>query len=155
MQGDKIIVDIVEKMGAKVTRDDSSVTIESDGNLKAFDIDLSNAPDLLPTVAVLMALADGESTISGVEHARFKETDRVHNCALELENVGLDVEELRDGITIKGTAKGGFVDSHMDHRMVMAFYVLGLKVGDVKIKDASCYDVSFPNFLEIMDEITG
>lgn len=155
MQGDKIIIDIVEKMGAKVTRDESSVTIESDGCLRAFDIDLSNAPDLLPTVSVLMAVADGESRITGVEHARFKETDRVHNCAIELENVGLDVEELRDGLVIKGFPRGGFVDSHMDHRMVMAFYVLGLKIGDVKIKDASCYDVSFPNFLEVMDEITG
>lgn len=155
MQGDKIIIDIVEKMGVKVTRDESSVTIESDGCLKAFDIDLSNAPDLLPTVSVLMAVADGESRIMGVEHARFKETDRVHNCAIELENVGLDVEELRDGLVIKGFPRGGFVDSHMDHRMVMAFYVLGLKIGDVKIKDASCYDVSFPNFLEVMDEITG
>lgn len=155
MQGDKIIIDIVEKMGAKVTRDESSVTIESDGCLKAFDIDLSNAPDLLPTVSVLMAVADGESRIMGVEHARFKETDRVHNCAIELENVGLDVEELRDGLVIKGFPRGGFVDSHMDHRMVMAFYVLGLKIGDVKIKDASCYDISFPNFLEVMDEITG
>lgn len=154
MQGDKIIIDIVEKMGAKVTRDKSSVTIESDGNLEAFDIDLSNAPDLLPTVAVLMATANGESRITGVEHARFKETDRVHNCAVELENVGLSVEELRDGLIIRGTPEGGFVDSHMDHRMVMAFYVLGLKIGDVKIKDASCYDVSFPNFLEVMDEIT-
>ncbi len=154
MQGDKIIIDIVEKMGAKVTRDKSSVTIESDGNLEAFDIDLSNAPDLLPTVAVLMATANGESRITGVEHARFKETDRVHNCAVELENVGLNVEELRDGLIIRGTPEGGFVDSHMDHRMVMAFYVLGLKIGDVKIKDASCYDVSFPNFLEVMDEIT-
>ena len=154
MQGDKIIIDIVERMGVKVTRDESSVTIESDGNLKAFDIDLSDAPDLLPTVCVLMAVADGESTISGVEHARFKETDRVHNCAVELENVGLSVEELRDGLTIRGTPRGGFVDSHMDHRMVMAFYVLGLRIGDVKIKDASCYDVSFPNFLEVMDEIT-
>ncbi|MBO7719034.1 MAG: 3-phosphoshikimate 1-carboxyvinyltransferase [Methanosphaera sp.] len=155
MQGDKIIIDIVEKMGANVTRDESSVTIESDGCLRAFDIDLSNAPDLLPTVSVLMAVADGESRITGVEHARFKETDRVHNCAVELENVGLDVEELRDGLVIKGFPRGGFVDSHMDHRMVMAFYVLGLKIGDVKIKDASCYDVSFPNFLEVMDEITG
>lgn len=154
MQGDKIIVDIVERMGAKVIRGDTEVTIESDGNLNAFDIDLSDAPDLLPTVCVLMAVANGESRISGVEHARFKETDRVHNCAIELENVGLEVEELRDGLVIKGSPSGGFVDSHLDHRMVMAFYILGLKIGDVKIKDASCYDVSFPNFLEVMDKIT-
>ncbi|WP_455646114.1 3-phosphoshikimate 1-carboxyvinyltransferase [Methanosphaera sp.] len=154
MQGDKVIVDIIQKMGAKVEIMDSEIHIESDGNLKAFDINLENAPDLLPTVAVLMAQAEGTSKITGVEHARFKETDRVHNCAIELENVGVEVEELRDGIIIKGNPTGGYVDSHMDHRMVMAFYVLGLKIGHITIKDAACYDISFPNFLEVMNKIT-
>lgn len=154
MQGDKIIVDIVKQMGAKVTQTETTLTVDGDGNLDAFDIDLGNAPDLLPTVAILMATANGTSHITGVEHARFKETDRVHNCAIELENVGVDVEELRDGLIIKGNPTGGTVDSHLDHRMVMAFYILGLKTGDVKIKNANCYDVSFPNFLEVMDNIT-
>ena len=154
MQGDKLIVNIIKKMGAQVTVNESEIHIKSDGKLKAFDIDLSNAPDLLPTVSVLMAQAEGTSKITGVEHARFKETDRVHNCAIELENVGVEVEELQDGIIIKGQPTGGNVDSHMDHRMVMAFYVLGLKIGNISIKDASCYDVSFPNFLEVMNKIT-
>ncbi|MCD7781439.1 MAG: 3-phosphoshikimate 1-carboxyvinyltransferase [Methanosphaera sp.] len=154
MQGDKIIVDIISKMGATVEVHDDYIHIESDGNLKAFDINLSNAPDLLPTVAVLMAQAEGTSRITGVEHARYKETDRVHNCAIELENVGVDVEEHRDGLIIKGQPTGGTIDSHLDHRMVMAFYVLGLKIGNIKIKDAACYDISFPNFIEVMDSIS-
>ncbi|MBQ6219905.1 MAG: 3-phosphoshikimate 1-carboxyvinyltransferase [Methanosphaera sp.] len=155
MQGDKVIVDIINKMGAQVTIKDSEIHIESDGKLKAFDIDLSDAPDLLPTVAVLMAQAEGTSKITGVEHARFKETDRVHNCAIELENVGVEVGEFQDGIIIKGQPSGGQVDSHMDHRMVMAFYTLGLKIGNISIKDASCYDISFPNFIDVMNKITN
>ncbi len=154
MQGDKVIIDIVEKMGADIEVEDDRIHIKSDGNLKAFDINLENAPDLLPTVAILMAEAEGTSKITGVEHARYKETDRVHNCAIELENVGVEVEELRDGLIIKTNPTGGCVQSHLDHRMVMAFYVLGLKIGNIKIKDASCYDISFPNFLEVMDEIS-
>ena len=154
MQGDKIIVDIVQKMGANITTKENEIHIQSDGKLKAFDVDLSNAPDLLPTVAVLMAQAEGTSKITGVEHARFKETDRVHNCAIELENVGVEVEEMKDGLIIKGKATGGMVDSHLDHRMVMAFYVLGMKIGNISIKDATCYDVSFPNFLEVMEKIS-
>lgn len=154
MQGDKVIVDIIEKMGATVDVNDMDIHIKSDGNLRAFDINLSNAPDLLPTVAILMAAADGTSKISGVEHARFKETDRVHNCAIELENVGVEVEEFQDGIIIKGNSTGGVVNSHLDHRMVMAFYVLGLKIGNITIKDAACYDISFPNFLEVMHTIS-
>ncbi|RAP45299.1 3-phosphoshikimate 1-carboxyvinyltransferase [uncultured Methanosphaera sp.] len=154
MQGDKVILDIIEKMGATVKVSDTEVHIESDGQLKAFDINLENAPDLLPTVAVLMAEAEGTSVITGVEHARYKETDRVHNCALELSNVGIEVEEMKDGLIIKGNPTGGVVNSHLDHRMVMAFYVLGLKTGNVTIKDAACYDVSFPNFLDVMNEIS-
>ena len=154
MQGDKIILDIIEKMGATVNVSDTEVHIESDGQLKAFDINLENAPDLLPTVAVLMAVAEGTSVITGVEHARYKETDRVHNCALELSNVGIDVEEMKDGLIIKGNPTGGVVNSHLDHRMVMAFYVLGLKIGNITIKDAACYDVSFPKFLDVMNEIS-
>lgn len=154
MQGDKIIVDIIRKMGAEITVNDTEIHIKSNGKLKAFDINLENAPDLLPTVAVLMAEAEGTSTITGVEHARYKETDRVHNCAIELENVGVEVEEHRDGLIIKGNPIGGLVDSHLDHRMVMAFYVLGLKIGNITIKDAACYDISFPNFLEVMHNIS-
>lgn len=154
MQGDKIIVDIIRKMGVEVTVNDTEIHIKSDGKLRAFDINLENAPDLLPTVAVLMAEAEGTSTITGVEHARYKETDRVHNCAIELENVGVEVEEHRDGLIIKGKPTGGDVDSHLDHRMVMAFYVLGLKIGNITIKDAACYDISFPNFLEVMHKIS-
>lgn len=154
MQGDKIIVDIIRKMGVEVTVNDTEIHIKSDGKLRAFDINLENAPDLLPTVAVLMAEAEGTSTITGVEHARYKETDRVHNCAIELENVGVEVEEHRDGLLIKGKPTGGHVDSHLDHRMVMAFYVLGLKIGNITIKDAACYDISFPNFLEVMHKIS-
>ena len=101
MQGDKIIIDIIKKMGAEVTVDDDQIHIESDGNLKAFDINLEDAPDLLPTISILMAQAEGVSKITGVEHARFKETDRVHNCAVELENIGVDVEELQDGLIIR------------------------------------------------------
>ena len=154
MQGDKVILDIIEKMGATVKVSDTEVHIESDGQLKAFDINLENAPDLLPTVAVLMSEAEGTSVITGVEHARYKETDRVHNCAIELSNVGIEVEEMKDGLIIKGNPTGGVVNSHLDHRMVMAFYVLGLKTGNITIKDAACYDVSFPNFLDVMNEIS-
>lgn len=154
MQGDKVIVDIIRRMGAEVEVSETEVHIKSDGNLKAFDINLANAPDLLPTVAILMAAADGSSTITGVEHARFKETDRVHNCAVELTSVGVDVEEFQDGLKISGKPTGGIVNSYLDHRMVMAFYVLGLKIGHITIQDAACYDVSFPNFLEVMDQIT-
>ncbi len=149
-QGDKLILDIVEKMGAEVKVKNNEVKINGHGSLTGLDINLQNAPDLLPTVAALGAMADGTTHINGVEHARFKETDRIHFCAVELKKLGVSVKEKDDGLIIKGGVHGGSVNSHMDHRLAMAFYIIGLKVGNIRIDDASVYNVSFPYFPEIM-----
>jgi 3-phosphoshikimate 1-carboxyvinyltransferase len=152
-QGDKQILDIVKEMGAEVKFKKDEVIIRGHGELKGVEVNLENAPDLLPTVAALGAIADGMTKITNVEHARFKETDRIHTCALELSRLGVQLEELKDGLLIKGGAKGGTVKSHGDHRLVMALSLVGLKVGNVKIENASVYDVSFPNFPEGMKEL--
>ena len=121
---------------------------------EGIEVNLQNAPDLLPTVAALGAMADGKTEITGVEHARFKETDRIHTCATELSKLGVALTENRDGLTINGGVHGGVVKSHMDHRLAMAFYIIGLKVGNIKIEDASVYNVSFPDFPNIMKKLT-
>lgn len=152
-QGDKLILDILEEMGANVTVFDDYVSLRSDGNLKGIDVNLSNAPDLLLTVAVLGALAEGKTTISGVKHGRLKETDRIDTTCRELEKLGCKLEEFEDGMTIYGnTISDGLVESHGDHRLAMAFSLIGLK-HDVEVENGECFDVSFPNFIEAMAEI--
>ncbi|ADC47427.1 3-phosphoshikimate 1-carboxyvinyltransferase AroA [Methanobrevibacter ruminantium M1] len=152
-QGDKLILDILEEMGANVTVFDDYVSLRSDGNLKGIDVNLSNAPDLLLTVAVLGALAEGKTTISGVKHGRLKETDRIDTTCRELEKLGCKLEEFEDGMTIYGnTISDGIVESHGDHRLAMAFSLIGLK-HDVEVENGECFDVSFPNFIEAMAEI--
>lgn len=152
-QGDKLILDIVEKMGTSVKFKKDEIIIFGHGEINGTEVNLKNAPDLLPTVAVLGALAEGVTTITGVEHARYKETDRIHTCALELSKLGVSVKEQTDGLIIKGGARGGIVDSHMDHRLVMALSIVGLKVGDVTIKNPAVYEVSFPNFPDLMNKL--
>ncbi|MBM4241129.1 MAG: 3-phosphoshikimate 1-carboxyvinyltransferase [Euryarchaeota archaeon] len=152
-QGDKIILDIVQDMGATVKVKKDEVKILGHGKLKGTEVDLKNAPDLLPTVAALGAVAEGVTKISGVEHARFKESDRIHTPALELSKLGVSLKEKKDGLVIRGGAKGGVVESHMDHRLVMALSIIGLKVGNLKIKNASVFEVSFPNFLGVMKKL--
>lgn len=152
-QGDRVILDVVQEMGCEVKVKKDEINIYGKGDLKGLDVDLRNAPDLLPTVAALGAIAQGTTRISGVEHARYKETDRIHNCALELVKMGVQVKEKKDGLIIRGGVRGGVVDSHNDHRLVMAFYIIGLKVGGVKIKNASVYEVSYPNFPTIMEKL--
>ena len=151
-QGDKLILDILEKMGVKITQGEDYVEIESDGNLKAINVNLSNAPDLLITVAVLSALADGESNISGVAHARVKETDRIDTTCRELEKLNCKLIEREDGMSITGGVTSGVVDSNGDHRLAMAFSLIGLK-HDIEIINGEVFDVSFPNFIESMAEL--
>jgi 3-phosphoshikimate 1-carboxyvinyltransferase len=153
-QGDKQILEIVKDMGSEVKVKNNEVKIQGQGILKGIEVNLQNAPDLLPTVAALGAMAEGTTTIKGVEHARFKETDRIHTCAIELSKLGVSVTEKSDGLIIRGGVHGGAVKSHMDHRLAMAFYIIGLKVGNIIIEDASVYNISFPNFPKIMQKLT-
>ena len=151
-QGDKYILDILQKMGATIIRGEDYVEIASSGNLKAIDVDLSNAPDLLITVAVLAAMAEGTTNITGVAHARVKETDRIDTTCRELEKLDCKLTEREDGMSITGGVASGVVDSHGDHRLAMAFSLIGLK-HDIEITNGDVFDVSFPNFIEAMAEL--
>lgn len=151
-QGDKLILDILMKMGADITHKTDSIIIKSNGELKGVDVDLHNAPDLLPTVAVLGSLAEGKTTISNVEHGRFKETDRIANCFEELTKLNCDIKEKKDGLEIIGGVESGTVDSHKDHRLAMAFSLIGLK-HDIFVNDAEIFNISFPKFIESMTKI--
>ena len=151
-QGDKVILEILEKMGACIEIYDDYVEISSDGKLKGIDINLSNAPDLLITVAVLATMAEGTTNITGVKHARVKETDRIDTTCRQLEKLNCQLEEFEDGMSITGGVSGGIVDSCGDHRLAMAFSLIGLK-HDIEIVNGEVFDVSFPNFIESMAEI--
>ena len=151
-QGDKLILDILQKMGATIVRGEDYVEIACDGNLKAINVDLANAPDLLITVAVLAAMAEGTTNITGVAHARVKETDRIDTTCRELEKLGCKLTEREDGMSITGGVTSGQVDSHGDHRLAMAFSLIGLK-HDIEITNGEVFDVSFPNFIESMSEL--
>ena len=151
-QGDKVILDIIRDMGADIEVHEDYVKISSDGNLKAIDVNLSDSPDLLITVAVLASLAEGTSKINGVAHARVKETDRIATTCSELKKLNCNVVEHEDGMTIEGGISSGVVDSHGDHRLAMAFSLAGLKE-DVEITNGEVFDVSFPDFIEAMAEL--
>jgi 3-phosphoshikimate 1-carboxyvinyltransferase len=152
-QGDKMILNVVQEMGAQVKLGQEQISIQGNGHLQGVDVNLENSPDLLPTVAALAAVAEGTSHIKGVKHARYKETDRVHTMAQELSKLGVKLTEEPDGILIQGGAIGGIVESHGDHRLVMALTIVGLVTGGVQIKNAAVHQVSFPQFIQVMQEI--
>ncbi len=157
LQGDRRILEIVEEMGAEVKEHRESITVEG-GELKAIEVDLGDTPDLLPTVAVLAAKAEGKSVIYNVEHARYKESDRIRACAREIEKFGCRVEEKKDGLEIQGSdrLKGARVESYSDHRMVMALSILGLvSDGETVVEDVESVAISYPGFFDALKELVG
>jgi len=156
-QGDKVILDIVERMGVGVKHSSDEVKLEGNGEITGVEVNLEDTPDLLPTVAVLGALAEGTTTISGVEHARFKETDRISTTTQELKKMGFQVQEKRDGLILGGkipeSISGVVVDSHGDHRLAMALSLVGLKLGRMRVQNAEVHSISFPRYREVMEKL--
>ncbi len=151
-QGDSAIIDILRRMGAEVSwdREKGDLRVRG-GELQAVDVDAGRTPDLVPTIAVLGALAKGKTTVFNAEHVRHKETDRLHAMAVELSRMGADIKERPDGLEITGgKLHGTKVHGHHDHRIVMALAVAGLVAGDTEIDTAESVDVSYPGFFAQM-----
>ena len=151
-QGDSKIIDILKEMGAKVDWDqENGVVSVKGGELKGIRVDAASTPDLVPTIAVLAAVADGETIIENAEHVRFKETDRLHAMASELQKMGISVVEEQDKLIIAGgELKGADVHGWHDHRIVMALTVAGFVAGDTTIDTAESIFISYPNFFDDM-----
>lgn len=99
LQGDKVIVDIIRRMGAKIAYENSTLNI-GHSILHAVDVDASQCPDLVPAIAVAAALCEGRSEIRNASRLRIKESDRLHSVCVELNKLGARVEELPDGLVI-------------------------------------------------------
>ncbi|MEE9614386.1 MAG: 3-phosphoshikimate 1-carboxyvinyltransferase [Thermodesulfobacteriota bacterium] len=119
--------------------------------------ELLRAIDEFPVICALAAFAEGTTTITGAAELRVKESDRISAMAGALSAVGVKVEELPDGIKIKGMGGkvlGGTVESRGDHRVAMAMSVVGLgSIEGVTIAGAGCVDVSFPGFFDLLGEV--
>ncbi len=154
-QGDKIILNLLRDMGALVRVDKNSVTI-SRSRLNAVRADLSDCIDLLPTMAVLTASADGVSELVGIERGRIKESNRVSAVREGLEKMGVKVQEERNRLIITGSRpKGSVIDSKGDHRIAMAFSILGSVAGETIINDAECVSKTYPQFWDVLRSIGG
>ena len=155
-QGDKRIVEILREAGCSITVKDDTITCRSNGRPEACDIDISNVPDLFPIVAVLMSTADGRSRLYGAPQLRFKESDRIASVERVLRALGADIEGTDDGCIINGVPrlKGGRIDHMGDHRLMMAASIASLiSDGPVSMLDDSCWNVSYPGFVEQMRSI--
>jgi 3-phosphoshikimate 1-carboxyvinyltransferase len=157
-QGDTAIVDILDRMGGEVDWDRDAGTIESRrSTLSGVTVDVGDTPDLLPTIATLGAVADGETRITNCEHVRYKETDRVSAMAEELAAMGAETTEYEDELVVSGAdsdLEGTTVDGHADHRIIMALAIAALTAdGETTITGAEHVDVSFPDFFDVLNDL--
>ena len=157
-QGDAAIVEILERMGAEIDWDRGAGRIRvGRSDLQGIEVDVADTPDLLPTIAAVGAVADGDTRIVDCEHVRYKETDRVAVMAEQLERMGASVTEEYDVLTIHGSdskLRGATVEGHADHRIVMALSVAALAAeGTTTVQGAEHVDVSFPNFFEVFADL--
>ena len=125
--------------------------------LSGIVVDMGACPDLVPTVAMTAAFAEGETRIINVAHLRIKECDRLSACAAELARAGVKVEEGPDFLAVHGTApdrpsipEGTVFSTYNDHRIAMAVSLLGLARGEkVTVDDPSVVRKSFPEFWNV------
>ena len=154
-QGDLAFLDILCQMGCRAEWHEYGVTL-CGGELRSIEVDMQDMPDMVPSLAVTAAFAQGTTVITNVGHLRIKESDRLRAIAEGLEKMNVQVEEEEDRLTIRGgNPRGALIASHNDHRIAMSFAVAGLVADGVRIDDEMCVNKSFPQFWETFEQLYG
>ncbi len=153
----------LRKMGADITYETTDSKYEPIGNihvkyapLKAITVEenISWLIDELPALSIAFACAEGVSVVKNAEELRVKESDRISTVVNGLRACGIEVEEVHDGYSVKGSElRTATINSHGDHRIAMSFMIAGLRCG-MEVEDIACVNTSFPNFFELLQKIT-
>ena len=145
-----VLPELLTAMGADCRLDDEGLVVRGSGAIHGLDADLRDTSELMPTLAVLAALADSPSTLSGIGHMRGHETDRLAALANELNTLGGDVVETPDSLTIRPKPlHGGVFHTYADHRMATSAAVLGLAVARVEVENVETTAKTMPGFVEM------
>jgi 3-phosphoshikimate 1-carboxyvinyltransferase len=151
-----VLPDLLEAMGGVVTRTADSVTVSAGDGLHGIDADLGDAPELTMVLTALAALADSPSQFRGVAHIRLQETDRLKALVTELGRAGGDAEETEDGLVVRPTPlHGALLSSYDDHRIAMAWAVLGLGVDGIQVDDIGTTRKTVPDFVGSWTDLLG
>jgi 3-phosphoshikimate 1-carboxyvinyltransferase len=157
LQGDKKIVEILEKMGAHFSIDEKAKTVhvQRGAQLKGITVDINDCIDALPVLAAIACYAEGETRLINAAIARYKECDRIACIASELNKMGASIQETVDGLVIqKSLLKGTQVLSHGDHRIAMSLAVAGMgAAGETHILDTACIGKTYPRFVQDFQEL--
>lgn len=155
-QGDKSFADMLEMMGCTVRKNKREKWIEVSGSdtLQGITVNMNATPDLVPTLAVVAAFAQGKTVMTDIAHVRVKETDRIASPQKELAKMGIQTEATEDTFTVfGGKPKAAEIETYHDHRMAMAFAVAGSNIEGIQINDPEVVNKSFPDFWEKLKEL--
>ncbi|GAA0424968.1 3-phosphoshikimate 1-carboxyvinyltransferase [Actinoplanes capillaceus] len=147
LQGDVRFADVLERMGASVTRTADAVTVRGGDRLRGIDVDMADISDTAQTLAAVAVFADGPTRVRGIGFIRGKETDRVGAVVTELRRAGIDAVEDPDGFTIHpGAPRPTRFATYDDHRMAMSLSLIGLRAPGIEIADPGCVAKTYPAY---------
>lgn len=156
-QGDLKFLNVLEQMGCMISDSSKGITVKGpkDGSLKGISVDMNDFSDQTMTLAAIAPFAASEVHICHIGHIRFQECDRIHAIASELARVGIRCEEKDDALIIyPGKVHGAIIQTYDDHRMAMAFSLLGLRTDGIVIDNPMCCKKTFETYFELLDELT-
>lgn len=158
MQGDLKFLGVLEQMGCAVeeTADGIAVSGPKGGKLRGITVDLNDFSDQALTLAAIAPFASEKVRMEKIGHIRLQESDRIHAITAELTRLGIRCDEEADAVTIyPGTPHGGVVRTYDDHRVAMAFSLIGLRTDGVRIDNPGCCRKTFEDYFTILARLTS
>ena len=150
LQPDAAFLSILAAMGCHVVNTPSELSVEGPDVLMGVEVDMRDCSDTFMTLAAIAPFAKTPTNIKNIAHTRLQESDRITAMCAGLRALGVRVEEAQDGLVIyPSTPKSATIDTHQDHRIAMAFAVLGLRVPGVALLGAECVAKTFPDFFAV------
>ena len=160
LQGDVQFLDILKQMGCQVAYDASRGSFTATGTLNrrfsGISVNLGSFSDQTMTLAAIAPFANSKTTITGISHIKYQECDRFHAIINELTRVGIICREINDGDGLEitpGTPHAAEIETYDDHRMAMAFSLLGLRVEGIVIKNAECCRKTFETYFKVLEQM--
>lgn len=157
MQGDIKFLEALKLMGCSIkdTKEGIVVNAPKDGILHGVDIDMNNFSDQTMTLAAIAIYANSPTRITNIGHIRFQESDRLSAIVTELKRMGIKCDEGKDYIIIyPKQPKPAVIETYEDHRMAMAFTLVGIKTNGIKINNPTCCKKTFEEYFEIVDNLS-
>lgn len=154
-QGDIAFLDVLARMGCSVNEFPDAIRVTGPERLQGIDIDMSNISDTSITLAAIAPFAETHTTIRGIASSRVKETDRIAATVTELRRLGVQVDEYPDGMTISPckTIHPSQIQTYDDHRIAMAFALVGLRVPGIEIENPGCVAKTFPDYFDVLEKL--